>query len=79
MSRNFTACCALSRPAAGFLGNLFGLLLIVLVAQSFGLFVGGAFMDAKTAQTVTTVRFYYEYCITLWYLPAYFCLDMSPI
>lgn len=31
------------------------MLLVVLLAQSFGLLIGAAFMDPKTAQTVTTI------------------------
>ncbi|KAF8055666.1 rca [Scenedesmus sp. PABB004] len=41
--------------AAAFLGNLLGLVLNVLVAQSMGLLLGVAFMNPKTAQTVASI------------------------
>ncbi|KAL6756428.1 ABC-2 type transporter-domain-containing protein [Haematococcus lacustris] len=44
------------RPEAGaFFGNWLSILLVVLVAQAWGLLFGGLFMVPKTAQTVTTV------------------------
>ncbi|GLC73199.1 hypothetical protein PLESTF_001346200 [Pleodorina starrii] len=44
------------RPTPGaFFANLFSMLLIVLLAQSWGLLFGGTFMDPKAAQTITTV------------------------
>ncbi|GLI64948.1 hypothetical protein VaNZ11_008352 [Volvox africanus] len=44
------------RPTAGaFICNLFSMLLLVLLAQTWGLLFGGTFMDPKTAQTITTV------------------------
>ncbi|KAJ9515493.1 hypothetical protein QJQ45_016484 [Haematococcus lacustris] len=44
------------RPEAGaFFGNWLSMLLVVLVAQGWGLLIGGLFMVPKTAQTVTTV------------------------
>ena len=41
--------------AGAYFSNLCAILLIVLVAQSWGLLFGGTFMDPKAAQTVTTV------------------------
>ncbi|GIL44843.1 hypothetical protein Vafri_2304, partial [Volvox africanus] len=44
------------RPTAGaFFCNLFSMLLVVLLAQTWGLLFGGTFMDPKMAQTITTV------------------------
>ncbi|KAG2437947.1 hypothetical protein HXX76_005562 [Chlamydomonas incerta] len=44
------------RPSAGaFFSNWAAMLLVVLLAQSWGLLFGGTFMDPKSAQTVTTV------------------------
>lgn len=45
----------LRSTAGAFFANLTSVLLLVLVAQSFGLLIGGAFMDPKTAQNLTTV------------------------
>jgi hypothetical protein len=45
----------LRADAGSFFANLAALLLIVLNAQSWGLMLGGLFMDPKTAQAVTTV------------------------
>lgn len=41
--------------AGGFFATLFSVLLLVLVAQSFGLLVGAVVPIPKTAQTLTTV------------------------
>lgn len=42
-------------PAGAFFSNLAAMLLLVLIAQSWGLLFGGTFMDPKSAQTITTV------------------------
>lgn len=44
----------LNRNAADFFANLGSMLLVVLVAESWGLLLGGIFMHAKKAQTATT-------------------------
>jgi hypothetical protein len=44
----------LNRNAADFFANLGTMILVVLVAESWGLLLGGAFMNAKKAQTATT-------------------------
>ena len=44
------------RPTAGaFFANWAAVMLVTLVAQTFGLLIGATVMDAKTAQTVTAV------------------------
>jgi ABC-type multidrug transport system permease subunit len=48
-------CGGLRAAAGAFFCNLASLLLIVLNAQSWGLLLGGLFMDPKTAQAITTV------------------------
>lgn len=40
----------LRHTAAGFFGLLFSLVLVVAVGESWGLLIGGVFMEAKTAQ-----------------------------
>ena len=44
------------RPTAGaFFANWAAVMLVTLVAQTFGLLIGATVMDAKTAQTITAV------------------------
>jgi hypothetical protein len=45
----------LRHTAGAFFGLLFTLVLVTSVAESWGLLIGGVFMEPKTAQTVTTV------------------------
>ncbi|KAF6261731.1 hypothetical protein COO60DRAFT_1699664 [Scenedesmus sp. NREL 46B-D3] len=45
----------LRHDAGAFFGLLFSLVLVVAVAESWGLLIGGVCMDPKTAQTITTV------------------------
>ena len=40
----------LQHTAAAFFGTMFSLLLVVLVAEAWGLLVGGIFMNPKSAQ-----------------------------
>lgn len=41
--------------SGAFVANTVVLVLVTLIAQSWGLLFGGSFMDPKLAQTVTTV------------------------
>ncbi|WIA19845.1 hypothetical protein OEZ85_005749 [Tetradesmus obliquus] len=45
----------LRHDAGAFFGLLLSLVLVVAVAESWGLLIGGVCMDPKTAQTITTV------------------------